>query len=159
MGLFSKIGDALKKVGKVVGGIATAIVPGFDTLAKTGIMGSDLAAYAGGPQQSAVQQVIASSPTMVSNTLAPSPGVVAPPAGLQPQSPVALALAPRALSGRTVTMPMEYAKALADAARFAGVSPVQGAGSPGNPVTPLSAVRAQLPTSGMAPNIAAALLW
>lgn len=170
------LGDFFEKVGKTVGAIATAIVPGFDTLAKTGIMGGDLAAFASGPQTSAVQQTIVSSPAMAINTL--SPPAIAIPAGMTAQEfsitpagmmarfqgtalaapAVAAALTPQPLSGSTINMPVEYAKALADAAR-SGVGAIPSgftSSVPGAVATPISSVRAQLPTTGIPPNILAA---
>lgn len=153
MGFLKK---AFRKVGKFVGGIATLVVPGFDRLAATGIMGSDLAAFAGGPQQTAVERVIASSPAMMENVMAPP----APPTGPYIPSTTADVLARAArsppLSGRTVTMPTEYASALVRASRGGAV--VQP-NVPGAVSTPLSAVRAQLPTGGIPPNILGASVF
>ena len=115
-----KIGRFFRKVGKAAGAIATAIVPGFDALAKTGIMGSDLAAFAGGPQTTAVQQTVAASP-LAMNIVA-SPAVPTRPAFLT-RPTVAPTVGPVALSGRTVTMPVEYAQALVTASRPAPLMP------------------------------------
>ncbi len=148
-----------KDLGKAIGGIASKLVPGFGLLASTGIMGDDLAAMNGAPTTSAVQATVASSPTMLANTIAPP----APPAGpfipAVPSNVFRVGAAPAALSGRTINIPVEYVQALGAAAR-GGLGVPSGVGAlPGAALTPLQQVRKQLPTTGIPPNILSAAVF
>lgn len=136
MGLFNDIG-------KFLGGIASAVVPGFSTIAKTGVFGNDLAALNGAPGVTTPQaSVIASSPALTANTLsAPAVTPTRPPPSYSPAYAPPTAPGVR-LSGRVVQMPIEYAIALRQAASGAsgGASIV-----PGAPVTPLQQTMRAVP--------------
>lgn len=133
-------------IGKFIGGIATAVVPGFSTIAKTGIFGDDLAAISGAPQAGPVAAAIASSPNLLATELAPRlPPIRVAPAALPPG-------AIPGLSGRTVNIPVEYLTVLRDAARQGSASPAfvdPGTYIPPQAVTALSLGQAVTPLEAL----------
>lgn len=105
MGLFNTIG-------KFVGGIVTAVVPGADRLAATGIFGSDLQQFATG--QSPVASAVAASPALTT-------ALTAPPAVVRP------ATVPVRGPGDTINVPRVHLVALVGEARKVTFRPPQAA--------------------------------
>lgn len=140
-------------IGKFFGGIATAVVPGFGTLAKTGMFGDDLAALSGAPQAGPAVAAIVASPNLLASELAPR----VPP--IRVAAPAPRPFGVPGLSGRTVNVPVEFLQALREAARQATASPAfipAGTFIPpqavtalemNQAITPLAAVAAAVPTT------------